>query len=885
MLESNYSLHRRLAGKLTASRLLSVHVLRTLAGQGMRSAVVLVAVAGALGVIIGLFAFVSSIDDSFRERGEAVQGVADAQVQAVAHTNLPKDLWRRLERVKGTDHAIALSEQRIQVVSKKRSVPATAYGIDRRARLLKSAMERELKVKTPKNAENGGLSISRRMATRLGVKKGDKVRVFAYQRTPKIKVSRVIDVPHTLADVITLPRKSLERIRDSGNRPNRIYIQLEKGYSFARWEKNAKKVLPGGATVTTPARQQEELGYLLDIAVRSYTYVFGAVALTIAALLIYILQLMRMLERQEDTGLVRALGSGWGPMAVAEMVAVVMILVCSLPLGLLVGHLFADHLAGNLPTFLTEVFNFDFELRVKSSVVLLAAVISLALAAVATIGALAATRRPVADQLGRAPQAGATATARISMRAAAAMTIVGGAGIGGAFLLAGREMFLATAAVALLAVALVTPGITALAIGLITRRSEAGGRSSLVARSAVDAYQRRVAFSTAIMALGTTAVIPLVLADHGISERSERLLKAFSPSVQRIMANDDMFPGVPMRVDYARKPLDEPKPKRKPVKVTPMPGQTPAELARQRTAQLAAQRARELRRPLPKWASGSVIDFPAYGDRRVAMIAADPDAGRWVFQGKIGVAQASPTLRKHPNGIVITSQLAAWSNLDTGNRMKLATKDGIKSFRVAGVVEDLGWPVGSIYVHLDSYQRHFSDRIVSQITVKPGDHIRRDELKDMSPVHTIDGAEFDRRVHTQVNMTRENILAMRLLAVIASLIAIAGIFATSVFARRREWGVLRAMGMSNVGLIRALVLEIALVLGIGLICGVAGGLAFYELPIRMFMESQGLPITGELVFWPIVGTAGIAISVGMAAVLLPAILVARSKLTDALAYE
>ena len=66
--------------------------------------------------------------------------------------------------------------------------------------------------------------------------------------------------------------------------------------------------------MTTAAGDQAELNHVLDFTVRAPTFVFGLVVLAIAGLLIYVLQLMRMLERQEDVGLLRGLGSGRAPL-------------------------------------------------------------------------------------------------------------------------------------------------------------------------------------------------------------------------------------------------------------------------------------------------------------------------------------------------------------------------------------------------------------------------------------------------------------------------------------------------------------------------------------------------------------------------------------------
>ena len=70
---------------------------------------------------------------------------------------------------------------------------------------------------------------------------------------------------------------------------------------------------------------------MLDFTVRAPTFVFGMVVLAIAGLLIYVLQLMRMLERQEDLGLLRALGSRRLPLVLAESAILAALLVVGDP--------------------------------------------------------------------------------------------------------------------------------------------------------------------------------------------------------------------------------------------------------------------------------------------------------------------------------------------------------------------------------------------------------------------------------------------------------------------------------------------------------------------------------------------------------------------------
>ncbi len=147
---------------------------------------------------------------------------------------------------------------------------------------------------------------------------------------------------------------------------------------------------------------------MLDFTVRAPTFVFGLVVLAIAGLLIYVLQLMRMLERQEDLGLLRALGSRRVPLILAESLILVGLLVAAIGPGVLIGMPIASYLSSQVPTYLTDVFGFNMQVTIRPDVVAAAAAVALVVGIAATIGALASARGSIADQLGRSPQAGAT---------------------------------------------------------------------------------------------------------------------------------------------------------------------------------------------------------------------------------------------------------------------------------------------------------------------------------------------------------------------------------------------------------------------------------------------------------------------------------------------
>ena len=165
--------------------------------------------------------------------------------------------------------------------------------------------------------------------------------------------------------------------------------------------------------MTTAAGDQAELNHVLDFTVRAPTFVFGLVVLTIAGILIYVLQLMRMLERQEDVGLLRGLGSGRAPLVLAEIAILAGLLATAVLPGALLGTPIAHYLADQVPTYLTDVFGFNMQVAVRPDVVAAAALVALVVGVLATVAALVSARGSVAEQLGRSPQAGATVTSTI----------------------------------------------------------------------------------------------------------------------------------------------------------------------------------------------------------------------------------------------------------------------------------------------------------------------------------------------------------------------------------------------------------------------------------------------------------------------------------------
>jgi putative ABC transport system permease protein len=836
---------RSVRARARLTLLLTRHLLHTMRRQRARALVLWAALALALGIGIGLLAFMTSIEDSFRERGEAVGGVSDFQLEAIGGSSLEAGLAGRLDRLAGTRYAIPLTQQRVALEAGGERTVATAIGVDRSARRMRGAVQEDLELPAGGSAKRG-IVLPSDLAGELRVQRGERIRLFAYAAGPKVRVARVVDVGAAIEDVLTLPRARLEALRGAPGRPTSIYVKLAPGASQSSWERRAAPLLPDNAVLTTAAASQEQLSHVLDFTVRAPTFVFGMVVLAIAGLLIYVLQLMRMLERQEDLGLLRALGSQRLPLILAESLLLCGLLVAAIPPGLLIGAPISAYLASQVPTYLTDVFGFNMQVDIRPDVVAAAAAIALAVGIAATIGALLSARGSVAEQLGRSPQAGATVTSSISPRAALTLLFGGLACLGLALLIADAGIYPLAAVTILAGLALATPGVVGLVAIALGRREHGGSKIALVARGAVEANPRRAALAAAIMALGVAAVVPPQLSEGALLDQIDRLNQAIRPGAQDLLASDDAFASVPFNLSYGRRALRDP----------------------------------------DTVARAVTFAFVPYRGRKIEVRGLVPSTrGGLIGPGRAGIPKSYPVLRRHPRGVMISRVMASGLDLGAGDEIVLPTASGAKRLRIYGEVEDFAWPSGTVYMTMARYRRLFRTEAVSAIAVDRRSKLDLAALRRLAPLHAIDGAEFRGRIDAQMEKSTQGLLAMRALTLVAALVAVAGIIATSVFARRREWAVLRAMGISNTGLLAALALETLLVMCLGALCGAIGGIVSYRGPVLGFLDAQGYVIDNDVAFGAVLAVAAVAVLIGVLAAALPAWLTARSPLADALSYE
>jgi putative ABC transport system permease protein len=245
-------------------------------------------------------------------------------------------------------------------------------------------------------------------------------------------------------------------------------------------------------------------------------------------------------------------------------------------------------------------------------------------------------------------------------------------------------------------------------------------------------------------------------------------------------------------------------------------------------------------------------------------------------------------------GVVISENLALLQNIGLGADVSIPTPAGILRTPVVGIVRDYSGQQGSIFIDRSVYLRYWKEDVVDifRIYLKPG--AQAQQVKE----RILTRFSAQKRLFVLLNAdVRKYVLditdqwfAMSYLQIaIAVLVAVLGIVNTltvSIADRRRELGVLRAVGGLR-SQIRGTIWMEALTIGmIGLIMGLgAGAIVLFYLLEMVRRDFSGMPL--DYAFPWTVAAALVPVMLGSAliAAIGPGESAIRSRLVEALEYE
>ncbi len=198
---------------------------------------------------------------------------------------------------------------------------------------------------------------------------------------------------------------------------------------------------------------------------------------------------------------------------------------------------------------------------------------------------------------------------------------------------------------------------------------------------------------------------------------------------------------------------------------------------------------------------------------------------------------------------------------------------------------------GDYLVSLDTYDRYFPEQLDSFVMVRtvPGADqatVQRDlqtAVKPFANIEVQDQAAYRERQAGFVNQLLGLVTALLAMAILIALFGIVNTLGLSIFERRRELGLLRAVGMGRRQVKRMIRWESVIISVMGAIMGIAIG-TFFGWSLQRALAPQGVDVlafpVGQLVFYVIF--AGFA---GVLAAIWPARRAAKLNVLEAISYE
>ncbi len=287
-----------------------------------------------------------------------------------------------------------------------------------------------------------------------------------------------------------------------------------------------------------------------------------------------------------------------------------------------------------------------------------------------------------------------------------------------------------------------------------------------------------------------------------------------------------------------------------------------------------------------------------------------PDAGHGVFS-LIGVPEGS-TLVNFPliagkwlddnsaGGIVLNPQGVALLGLtkpQIGDMLNLSANGQVFSWRIIGLVNEVG--MGAGYINRNDFESAVSRpgkasafRVVTEAGTPEENATIIQDIESafsnagLSIAAILVDSEFQSEVSDHIFLLILALLLMAILMAIVGLLGLASTIGTNILERKKEFGVMRAIGATPASLIRnvigesvfiallSLVLALITSIPLSLIIGKTLGYMAFGTPLTLQISSQGITL------WLAISILG-----SLASSAVPAWQASRTTVREALAYE
>ncbi|WP_069163215.1 ABC transporter permease [Nocardia altamirensis] len=808
-----------------------------------RTMMSLVVMGVSAGLLVAVMSISGSVTGSVERLTQSLGGRAALEVTGITDAGFDQQLLQRVATTPGVDKAVPMLRAQLGTGDRR----ALLIGADTNIAALGSELAGPMAAQTGKllTVPNGVL-----VGAAMGYREGEQFRLGS----GTVTVAAVIDGTsserlnggHIIAAPIGLAQRVTERV----GRLDSIQVVPAQGTSVEDLRAELTSVVEGRAVVADPTLRTAQAGGAIQL-VRYSTLMASAAALIVSAFLIYNAMSMAIAQRRPMLSLLRAIGGKRGPMVRDLLAEAALLGLFGGAVGAVIGIFMGRIAIGQLPVAVMS----SVEARTEYLVPWYAIPFAVAACVFASVFAAGLAARQVyrVEPIEALAPVGVGRTDRTSplMRWGA---VVLGLGLGVVAIVA-AELDLGRYSLGGISLAILASVVLCYAaIGPIVRCTAAiarvFGAPGALGATTLERAPRRVWATAMTVMIGVAATVSM-------SGASTNMVDSAATTFKDLAKNDVYI--------------------------------TPASLAEFPTGPLLPAGLTEKVAAIPGVASTSEAQmaFATLGGGRVMLQGFPPNAR----ETRMGMLDDAAVARLSAGqGVAVSRDVARSLGVDVGATLTLPTPTGTHSVTVVQVVPYFSAIAGVVMMDLDLLRQWYERPGETVLTANfaPG----ADRTAVLAAIRQVVPAELhvDTGPNTVVaaasSIRQGSAMSNSILwiVVLVATVALLNTLMLSVLERRRELGVLRAMGTNRKFLMRSVLAEAA---GIGLV-GAALGLVVGIGVQYLATAAIAHALTIDVLYRPspmllVYGTA--ALGLALLGSIPPALRAARLPIVEALAVD
>jgi putative ABC transport system permease protein len=646
---------------------------------------------------------------------------------------------------------------------------------------------------------------------------------------------------------------------------NRVDLFLEPGADREAVERAAAELVGARAAVRTPDAQRRSTQEIVS-GLQLAFLVCAAGAMIVGLFLVYNAMAVTVAERRTDIGMLRSVGARRGQIVVlfAALAAVLGVVgaVVGVPLGVALAELTLSQFRSELESMFLNPDVTPTRISWANAALAVLAGVSTAVFAALVPAVQAANDDPA--HVVRRGGGGARGVWRLVHRLACTALVGGGvAMIVFRHDLPPRVGSVGGMMIALVGLLLAAPILVGLLVSLVRPLARAVAPVSV-----------RLAFDNLTRAPGRTGVVigalgagvALMFQTAGVARSNEEPVTEWIAQV--VQADHFVFSGNMTAANSSNSPMSE-------------------TVARDLRALPSVDRVMTIRYARPEY-NGTIVYLIAV------------DAVEYAKATRHRVPTGLPDLEKFlalpgTDDVLVSENFTRRHNVGIGDTITLPGPNGPVSLRVIGTVRDYSWSRGSIFMDRRRYAELFGDSLVDMchVFLKPGREspggATEPELEKYAARKGLFVTDRDSLRRFLSELIGRVYLLAYLQQIVIGVVAALGVVTAlliSVLQRKRELGLLLAVGATPGQVLRSVLAEAMLMGFFGTLLGLLIGLPMVWYVLRLVLVEESGFILPILIPWKQTAViAAVSISTATIAGLLPAIRAIQTRIPDALQYE